>query len=325
MKTIIYEKSFIEHQPEMLSLQNLVYQLFNSELKSWQLAKEKYAELEKSVSKSLDFGDFSVDVVCNPARLRSTMAEVKQRAEQMRTTKTNIAAQPPNTEDKCFLCANVRPKEQKSIEVNDFQILINPYPIFPKHFTIAHKKHTPQFIMPYFADFLLFAKKLPDFAIFYNGANCGASAPYHAHFQAAEKHFFNLLKDYKHLPENYFETVEKNDNFILKSFKNYLRKAFCLTTEDEETAKAIFFKYFYNYIEINMLNVVCVYENGEYLIFIFPRKAFRPKQFYDDNEDKRLIISPGTVEMCGTFITPFKENFAKITKEIVVDIFEQIS
>ena len=302
-------------------MQNLVYQLFNSEIEHWQLAKEKYAELEQSVSKNFDLDDFSVEAVCNPARIRSTLANVKQHIEKLRNSPEKVQF----FDENCFLCADIRPKEQQSVDVNDFQILINPYPIFPKHFTITHKQHTPQLIMPYFADFLHFAKKLPDFAIFYNGANCGASAPHHAHFQAAEKQYFNVISDYKNLPENYFEIIEKKENFTLKAFKNYLRNAFCIETENEKTAQEIFEKHFANYIKNNMLNVICVYENCKYLLFIFPRKKFRPTQFYEENEEKRLAISPASVEMSGKFVTIFQEHFDRISKEDIIDIYKQIS
>jgi len=302
-------------------MQNLVYQLFDSEIEHWELAKEKYAELEKSISKTFDFNDFSVDVVCNSARMRSTMANIRQRLEQQRLMpeKTHIP------DDKCFLCAESRPAEQQSVDAGDFQVLVNPFPIFPKHFTIVHKLHTPQLLVPYFADFLYFAKKLPDFAIFYNGANCGASAPYHAHFQAAEKSYFRVLKDYKNLPENYFEIIEKNENFTLKLFKNYLRKAFCIETASGQTAKKVFEENFAEYIENNMLNVICAFENGKYFIFVFPRKKFRPTQFYEENEDKRLAISPASVEMSGTFVTVFNEHFDRISKNDIIDIYRQIS
>ena len=302
-------------------MQNLVYQLFNSEIEHWQLAKEKYAELNKSVSKSFDFNGFSVDVVCNPARMRSTMANVQKHLEKLR----KLPEQTQILDEKCFLCADVRPKEQQSVDVNDFQILINPYPIFPKHFTIAHRQHTPQLLMPYFADFLYFAKNLPDLAVFFNGSNCGASAPNHAHFQAAEKHYFNVIKDYKNLSENHFEIIEKGEKFALKAFKNYLRNAFCIETECEKTVQKIFEKYFSNHIKNNMLNTICVFENGKYMFFVFPRKKFRPTQFYEEDENVRLAISPASVEMSGRFVTIFQEHFNRITKDDILDIYEQIS
>lgn len=308
-------------------LQQQVYRLFNHEIEHWQLAKDKYADLASSVSKRFHFGDFSIDVACNPARMRSTLADVRQRLERMRSLPNNSlsAAAFDDTDKKCFLCAELRPKEQQAVELGDFEILVNPYPIFPMHFTIAHKCHTPQLIVPYFADFLNFAKNLPDFAIFYNGANCGASAPFHAHFQAAEKRYFNVIKDYATLNTSNFDTIEESDVHTLKSFKNYLRKAFVISTTDEEMAKAVFIKYFEQYIEDNMINVIGCFDDGRYTIFVFPRKKFRPTQFYESDENKQLAISPASVEMSGCFVTIFKEHFDRMTKAEVMDIYKQIS
>ena len=306
-------------------LQQRVYNLFDSEIEDWQLARDKYADLQKSVSKRFCFGDFHIDVTCNPARMRSTMAAIKQRLDTMRTLPNSLNCLPSEDRDKCFLCTDLRPKEQKYIEVGNFQILVNPYPIFPKHFTIAHKQHTPQVIVPYFDDFLYFAKNITDFAIFYNGANCGASAPFHAHFQAAEKRYFNVITDYKNLPPSYFETVESTRTVDVKSFKNYLRQAFCISTSDETAAKATFRQMFEAHIEANMLNVICCFEEGQYRIFVFPRKKFRPTQFFEEDETKRLAISPASVEMSGHFVTIFKEHFDRINKDEILDIYRQIS
>lgn len=306
-------------------LQEQAYRLFEYEIEHWQLARDKYADLSKSITKKFDFDDFSIDIACNPARMRSTLADVKQRLEKMRTMPNNSSSVATDAEDKCFLCSDVRPHNQQYVEVGDFDLLVNPYPIFPIHFTIAHKSHTPQLIVPYFDDFLYFVKNLPDFAVFYNGANCGASAPLHAHFQAAEKKYFNILKDYQTLPDQYFETIETTKDSRLQTIKNYLRVAFCISTTNAKEAKAIFVKHFESYIEANMLNVIGCYEMGRYMIFVFPRKQFRPTQFFEEDETKRLAISPASVEMSGCFVTIFKEHFDRMSKEQVTDIFRQIS
>ncbi len=310
-------------------LQQKIYDLFASEISEWGLAREKYQTLSESLSKRFDFGDFAIDIVCNKARIRSTMSDVKQRLEQMRTSKDTDAVKRSfmanNDSKSCFLCADIRPIEQKSIAVNDFHILVNPFPIFPKHFTITHKEHIRQQIVPFFDDFLFFAKELPDLAIFYNGANCGASAPFHTHFQAAEKQYFNVLYDFATMSQNNIETLIDSPAYTLKTIKNYLRKAFCITTKDKQTAKNIFIDHFYTHINKNMLNIIAVYEQDEYHIIIFPRKEFRPTQFFEDDENKRLAISPASVEMSGRFVTIFQEHFDRITKDDVVDIYSQIS
>jgi hypothetical protein len=45
---------------------------------------------------------------------------------------------------------------------------------------------------------LSLAKDLPDFVIFYNGPQCGASAPDHAHFQAGVKGAMPLCDEIVH-------------------------------------------------------------------------------------------------------------------------------
>lgn len=306
-------------------LQQQVYRLFDSEIEHWQLAHDKYACLEKSLNKQFDFGDFRIDITCNPARMRSTLADVQRRLEQMRSAPNSLNVLPFEREDKCFLCQDVRPNGQKYIEIGDFQILVNPYPIFPKHFTIAHKRHIPQLIVPYFAEFLYFAEQMTDFAIFYNGANCGASAPFHTHFQSAERRYFNVINDYKNLPEQYFDIVENSEHITVKRFRNYLRQVVCISASDTEKAKEVFVRMFSSHIEANMLNVVCCFEEGRYLIFVFPRKKFRPTQFFEDDEQKRLAISPASVELSGRFVTIFEDHFDRITKDEIIDIYEQIS
>ena len=87
----------------------------------------------------------------------------------------------------CFLCENARPKEQKHIIWEGYDILANPYPLSVLHLTIAAREHTPQLIAPHIHDMARLTRLLPDHAIFYNGPRCGASAPDHMHFQAVDK------------------------------------------------------------------------------------------------------------------------------------------
>ena len=72
------------------------------------------------------------------------------------------------------------------------------------------------------------------------------------------------------------------------------------------------------------MNIVCTYESGKWFVFILPRKAFRPWQ-YSAEDDKQLLVSPATVEMCGIFITPVEAHFKRICKDDIVSIFNQAS
>lgn len=72
-----------------------------------------------------------------------------------------------------------------------------------------------------------------------------------------------------------------------------------------------------------MLNILTSFEQGEWVIHIFPRTLHRPAQYFETGE-KQIILSPAAVDMGGAFITPREEDFIKITPDIVKNIFEQV-
>ena len=230
---------------------------------------------------------------------------------------------------KCFLCATNRPEVQRGIEWRDYDILINPFPIFPRHLTIPRREHVDQQLVPYISDMFDLARELPDFVVFYNGPKCGASAPDHMHFQAGNADFLPLVGDYFNLKQagrtEKVENVEEAETYLLK---DYLRVVYCVESTDTEALKESFMKLYNSWIEKEdvepMMNVVCLYREGKWYLFVIPRGAFRPWQ-YTAEGDKQLLVSPATVEVSGLFITPVKEHFERITKEDVVDILTQCS
>lgn len=170
----------------MINLNNQLKSLLTEQKENWELARTNFAGLKTVRTKSFNFGDFEVKVQFNPARIVSSGAKVDAKT---------IA------ERKCFLCTENRPAEQTAVDAGDYLVLVNPFPIFPEHFTIPRKEHVDQQIKPYFADMLELAEALDDYLIFYNGPRCGASAPDHMHFQAGTKNFLPLVNDYKRLKD----------------------------------------------------------------------------------------------------------------------------
>ncbi|MFZ4583388.1 MAG: DUF4922 domain-containing protein [Paludibacter sp.] len=305
----------------MTTLNNKIKSLLSEQLVDWPLARTNFAGLKTVQTKSFSFVDFDVKVQFNPARIVSSGAKVDAKT---------IA------ERKCFLCAENRPDEQKGIDFGEYEILVNPFPIFPEHFTIPRKEHVDQQILPYFADMLELAKAMDNYLLFYNGPKCGASAPDHMHFQAGTKDFLPLVNDYKRLKATHTDLLVTTETHQLFQMKNYKRTVYCIESSDIESSKDAFEK-LYNYLTPNpspegerinvvepLMNIVCNYENNKWYVFILPRKAFRPWQ-YTAEGDKQLLISPATVEMCGIFITPVEAHFERITKKDIENIFEQVS
>jgi len=309
----------------MNKLNSKITELLHEQVSNWELARTNFAGLKTVRTKSFDFGDFEVKVQFNPARIVSSGAKVDAKT---------IA------ERKCFLCAENRPAEQNSVDAGNYLVLVNPFPIFPEHFTIPRKEHVDQQIKPYFADMLELAEALDDYLIFYNGPRCGASAPDHMHFQAGTKDFLPLVNDYTRLKDTHAQLLVESENFQLYSFNNYLRTVYCIESTDVESAKDAFEKLYNHFTspptleergergtgdEIEpMLNIVCTFEDGKWFTFVLPRKTFRPWQYSAEGE-QQLLVSPATVEMCGIFITPIEAHFEKITKEDVESILKQAS
>ena len=286
---------------------------FHEQVSNWELARVNYEGLKTIRTKTFSFGDFDIKVQFNPARIISSGAKVDAKT---------IAAR------KCFLCEENRPNEQQYINMGDYTLLVNPYPIFPQHFTIPRKEHSDQQIKPYFVDMLELAEAMDDFIIFYNGPKCGASAPDHMHFQAGTKDFLPLLTDYKRLKPTHSYLLEEGVNYQIFQLNNYLRTVYCIESDTILSAQNIFENLYIKWqdgkTEEPMMNIVCSYKDGIWYTYIFPRTVFRPWQYTAKGNDQ-LLVSPATVEMSGIFITPIESHFEKITGEDIVSILEQCS
>ena len=283
---------------------------FHEQLSEWSLARQNYEALSKVRTKEFSFGDFSIRVQFNPARIVSSAAKVDAKSIQER---------------KCFLCPSNLPPEQRGLPIcGNYQILVNPFPIFPVHLTIPDIEHTDQLIFDRYEDMLNIAKELNDFVIFYNGPKCGASAPDHIHFQAGNKGFLPIENDVKNISKKH---IYSDDKAIVYMPENYLRNMFIIESDDKNAITSTF-KKIYSTLEIKenesepMLNILTWRENKKWISCIIPRKAHRPECFFAEG-DSNILISPASVDMGGVFITPLEKDFEKITADDIPKIRKQ--
>jgi len=133
--------------------------------------RKVFTDLENVRTRTIDFGTFHYVLQYNPCRIGSATADTKKKV----------------TTDNCFLCEAHRFPGQIALEYDEqYNILVNPYPIFRKHLTIVDKNHVPQEIIGEESKMVQMAEDLPGFTVFYNSRHSGASAPFHRHFQACE-------------------------------------------------------------------------------------------------------------------------------------------
>lgn len=260
-------------------------QLMNRQLGLWADAAKRHAELDDVVTRTLDIDGQTVTLQYNPARIVSTGAA---------TTKADISRRP------CFLCSQNRPQQQEGIALNQrFELLVNPYPILPRHYTLPLRQHRPQLIMPYIDDMIEFANRLNSLFIFYNGAHCGASAPDHMHFQAAPQQFMPRACVSTHYTIRSKTAAELKSRFI----EVYNR----LPIVDGEPEPR--------------LNIMMWKEGDELSALVIPRRQHRPA-CYGCGEGQHLV-SPGALDMAGLIVTPRHEDFNSLTAQEVKDIITE--
>lgn len=294
----------------------LAHNLLMEQLKEWNLAKDNYNDLKKVKTKIFEFGNFNIKIQFNPGRIVSSSAKVDKKSI---------------SERKCFLCLENLPKEQKGINILDnYTLLVNPFPIFPEHFTIPLTKHLPQHIKDYFYDMLLITASMgSNYSLFYNGPKCGASAPDHFHFQAGLKNFMPLEYEYEDIVYEKGNLFYRNTTTEIYQVKNYLRNFISIESDSSEDIMRIW-ELIYSNLPVKedetepMMNLLTSYKNDKWRVNIFPRTVHRPTQFFAEGEEK-ILLSPASVDLGGVCITPREEDFAKITKEDLIDIYRQIT
>lgn len=304
-------------------------EFYTKQFGKWELCRKNHEALNNIKQRSFCIDGNNIYVQFNPARAVSTLA---------RLDKSSIEKRP------CFLCEKNKPTEQDSITFEDgmkFSIRVNPYPILPNHLTISSLEHIPQVL----ADktyMQLPAKILGNleqhigkgYAVFYNGAKCGASAPDHFHFQAARQSDIPFIKNWESLfcSAKGVGCSEMNGNGLCKEYEisGYICPIHVFTSESGAVDEKMLEKYLkslqvYEGEEEPRYNMFAWKSNdGLFIMAYFPRKAHRPSCFYEGSE-KQIMVSPGALDMSGILVVPREEDFQKITSEDIKNIFKEVS
>lgn len=292
--------------------------LHNSQMNSWELMKINFDALKNLASKTFLFDGFKINIQFNPGRIKSTSAEVD---------KNSISSR------KCFLCIENLPKEQRGVSLpGNFILLCNPYPIFNRHYTISSLTHKPQRIEENFKTFLEFSKLFSNkCTLIYNGPECGASAPDHLHFQAGISKAMTVEDDILQMKNEYGKIVKRDDVSIVSLIDDGLRKIILIESSNDAELTLNFIKIINSYKEVSsaisepMINILCSYnEESGWKLIIFLRSRHRPEYFYKQGPDK-IVVSPAAVDFGGLIITPREEDFNKLNKEIIKQIFNEVS
>jgi hypothetical protein len=290
--------------------------LFEEQLVSWKQAGDNYKALEGVVVKNIDVNGYPFKVQFNPARIVSSSAKVDKKSIKER---------------KCFLCAANRPEVQKGISYIDestggeYVVLINPFPIFPRHLTIPLTEHKDQLISGKMGVMLSLSEKLPGFTLFYNGPKCGASAPDHFHFQAGNKGFLTIEKELSSMDQ---DVLFDNDGLKVSAVNSVFKGLYAIESSDLKKAEEAFEKIF-AVLPVKegekepMVNILTWFDEGAYTILLYARDKHRPSHYFAEGDDN-ILLSPASVDMGGVLITPLEKDFNKMDAAIIKEILDEI-
>ncbi|MCM1451516.1 MAG: DUF4922 domain-containing protein [Clostridium sp.] len=269
----------------MIDIQSFI----SRQLAAWPMAAANFDALRRVEVKPLAWGKAQF----NPARIASTGAKVDAASLKKRP---------------CFLCEANRPAEQEGIEWmapsgHDYTILINPFPIFPRHLTIPDVNHTPQRIAGRIEDMCLLAAELPGYTVFYNGPKCGASAPDHMHFQAGNSDFLCIFDT--DAPFGVVRINSSDPKLAAREFEKVYAKLPIPEGEEEP-----------------MMNVLCRFADGQFQLAVIPRKKHRPS-FYG-SEEGQMLISPASVDLAGVMIVPVEKDFMALDGDVAVKVYDEL-
>lgn len=265
-----------------------------------------YAALRDVESREFVLGKMRVRAVFNPARAVSSGARVD---------KASIAARP------CFLCPANRLDGQRSVVCLDgkYEVLVNPFPIFDRHFVIASRTHVAQAIGDRVKDMWRLAKELEGYTVFYNGPRCGASAPDHMHFQAVRSAELPLWEALA--PAREEGATKKADGLPIDAIV-------ADTTTAEEADRLI--KGLFSSLPADSdddeprLNLLATATGRGVRMAVIPRPRHRPSSYTGDPSDSNgMMISPASVDVAGVIVTPRRIDFERLDEDIIREIYNE--
>ena len=304
------------------SLSALSLALLASQKMVWPQLQAGYDALDSRLERRLDAGELAVVLQCNPQRIVSTGADIDPGAIQARP---------------CFLCPANRPAAQQAIVYHrPFLVLCNPFPIVPRHFTVAHREHRPQSLHSVLPTFLQLARDFhPDYAVLYNGPQSGASAPDHLHLQVLPTAAIPALNEGR---GNLIKVIEIDGISLFKKIDG-VRTALLVEGTEAKNIVALIRKLIRAMQSVQpspterlaslqqvepMLNLFCLYGEGRWRVMLFPRRRHRPDAYYKSGADQ-LLVSPGAVDMGGLLVLPRQVDYDRLDAALLMKIFQDVS
>lgn len=299
-----------------IDMDSSLARFFNRQLEVWDDARRRYNALKNVLTRELhdDATGLTIKAQYNPARIVSTGARIDKAAIRNRP---------------CFLCKENRPEVQMVRPMTGEQkhsrldLLVNPFPILPTHFTLPAHIHKPQLIADVYPEIYRIVDAYPTLTVFYNGPECGASCPDHLHLQAGTTGLLPIQTQWARLSRSLKQLYTDTDGASLSLVQDYVCPALAIRCASEKSFRHLF-KILYHALPAHepepMMNIVAWRVEQETVCVVFPRRRHRPACY-----ETGPMVSPGALDMAGLLITPRKEDFDSMTSATAGCIIREVA
>lgn len=282
-----------------MNLREAAEQLHCRQIAAVKLMADNFAALARVESRRIKVGRMEITILHNPARAISSAARVDN---------ASIASRP------CFLCASNRLQGQQAVQCLEgrYDLLVNPYPIFSRHFVIASRHHERQAIAGRASHLWTLARELHGYTVFYNGPRCGASAPDHMHFQAVPSLALPIWDALRQgtagLPIDI--TIIDAATPAEAQIKLYeLMPSLPVGDPDEWEPR---------------MNLLATASDTGVRFAVVPRPLHRPAIFTADPTDPTgMTVSPASVDAAGVMVLPRRIDFDRIDRDSLTEIYNE--
>lgn len=297
---------------------SVLQRFFNRQLELWDDARNRYIDLKNVKTREITDAESGslLKIQFNPARAVSTGAKIDA---------ASLAQRP------CFLCRQNRPSDQIIKPLSKtMELLVNPFPILPTHYTLPSLEHQPQLISECYVEMYHVLETYPELMVFYNGPKCGASCPDHLHLQAGSTGVVPLQIQWARLSRSATTLASFSDDEYISYIDGYVCPLIVMHSRTEKMYRQMFKTVLKALPQKEgetepMMNVLSWRNAGETITVIIPRSQHRPECYANDDNPKGYMVSPGALDMAGLIITPRELDFMRLTADEAAGIIREVA
>lgn len=304
---------------ERRTLASRIDDLINQQKANWQLLRDNIRNCSLAETKTIPLGDFAIVGQCNPDRMWSATAKVDQASTQERP---------------CKLCVENLFEEQEGVAYDDeLVILCNPYPILDRHLSIVDRTHVRQAIGGRLPSILGLAKDLSrEYAVLYNGPQCGASMPEHFHVQACARQCLPVIRHLDMIENDlalrmYKQDVVREEGIEVFALMNYHVSLLVYRGADRAALTAWADQTLRRFAALTgtsdepLINLLVMFDDPGWTVYLFPRETHRPICYFEGT----LTVSPASLDMAGWLVVPVRKQFQEISAKRIKDVFAEVT